>query len=64
MGKIRRFIARLFNIQPEDLQRPEFQKQTNQAAPYTREEIIQLVKEQVSEMIIGENLAEEQEALG
>ncbi len=50
MSKFKRFIAWLFNIQPEDLpQQPGIQKQTDQAVPYTREEINLLIRQQVSE---------------
>lgn len=59
MSKFKRFIARLFNIQPEDLpQQPGIQKQTEQAVPYTREEINQLIRQQVMQ-VMKENLPQE-----
>lgn len=64
MGKFKRFIARLFNIQPEDLpQQPEIQKQSDQAVPYTREEINQLVQQQVLQVLKGNILPEVQGAV-
>ena len=52
MGKFKRFIAWLFNIQPEDLpQKPGIQKQTAQVESYTREEINQLIQQQVFQVM-------------
>lgn len=65
MGKFQKFVARLFKIQPEDLQQlSEFKDQGDRAAPYTKEEINQLVQEQVSKAVKGINWPEGQEAVG
>lgn len=64
MGKFKRFIARLFNIQPEDLpQQLGVQKQTDQVVLYTREEINQIIQQQVVQVMKGYILPEVQGAV-